>query len=77
MNAGNVFGVEDTEPAILWKAMIREALNDKSANGFLDSPSSLSREVYKLLNHFAEILLEIAQKYYENEVFNIGEKIYC
>ena len=74
LNASNVFGVEDTEPAILWKAMIREALNEKSANSCLESPSSLSQEVFNLLNRFAEALLEIAQKYYESEVFNIGER---
>ncbi|XP_059065585.1 type IV inositol polyphosphate 5-phosphatase 6-like, partial [Cryptomeria japonica] len=50
LNAGNIFGVEDSGPATKWLALIRQTLNSSSFSTFsLDGPKETSESNYCLV----------------------------
>ncbi|PON52686.1 Deoxyribonuclease I [Parasponia andersonii] len=81
LNAGNIFGAEDSRPVTMWENIIRETLNRirPTANkikSFSDPPSPSKFKLSDDIPDIEEEILLESDSDVDEEVYDIGEEVY-
>lgn len=81
LNAGNIFGAEDSRPVTKWENLIREALNRVRPTGtkiksFSDPPSPSKFQLSDDMPNIEEEILFESDSEVDEEIHDIGEEVH-
>lgn len=81
LNAGNIFGAEDSRPVMLWENIIREALNRirleaNKIKSFSDPPSPSKYKPPDYISDIEEEILLESDSDVDDEFHDIGEEVH-